>query len=107
MNAPSTPQLEGDAEICRREFERKIVELQQARMLSAVIVENVKLADGVPTPIAHGLGRPAIAFLSPVRGAVSNGRIDDVRNGTVDRRKYVNLTASGYGATVYVDVVLL
>jgi hypothetical protein len=73
------------------------------------VVAGVELADGVVTPIAHKLGRaPAWMGISLVRGAASTGRIDDTsREGGNDRSKFAVLTATGWGATITVDLLVL
>jgi hypothetical protein len=109
LTAPSTPQLDDeDAEICRREFERKIIELQGLPFASARVIASVTLADGVATAVPHGLGRVASFVSASVpRNAAGAGYIVEVRDGSVDRTKYLNLKASGYGATITVDLVVL
>lgn len=65
------------------------------------LIEDITLQDGVPTAIAHGLGRPARWMKeSCVRGGTANGRIEEVRDGSVDRSKYVNLRAVGFGGPI-------
>jgi hypothetical protein len=108
LSAPSTPQLaDQDAEVVRREHEKKLIELQNQPLVHGKPIENVKLLDGVATAIPHGFGRPVLHFHSAVRGALANGRIDDVRDGTVDRTKYIHLKATGYGATIYIDLLVV
>lgn len=87
-----------------RDVSEAIGELQQAPIIAGRPIANVKLVDGFATPVPHGMGRPVMWFHSGIRGAVSNGRIDDLRDGNVDRSKYISLRATGYGATIYVDV---
>jgi hypothetical protein len=97
--------LQGDADRVRRNHAEAIGELQGRPLVGANIVGDVSLADGVATSVAHGLGRPArFVVASAPRGAVTSGRIEEVR-GTHDRAKYVVLKASGWGATIVVDVV--
>lgn len=92
------------AEEVRRNHERCIRELQQAPAAAAVLVEGVSLQSGVATSIPHTLGRaPRMITVSPVRGAAASGRIEETRNG-VDRSKAIILTATGFGATITVDV---
>jgi hypothetical protein len=97
---------DGDADRVRRSHAEAIGELQGRPMAAANIVEGVSLADGVATSIPHGLGRPA-KFVTPSapRGPSTSGRIEEIR-GTHDRNKYVVLKASGYGATITVDVLV-
>jgi hypothetical protein len=91
----------------RQEHADAITELQRAPLAEAHVVENVRLADGVPTPVAHWLGRlPIYVRESCPRGASSTGRVDEIRTGSHDRSKYVVLQASGWGATIVVDVMV-
>lgn len=95
-------------ETVRRNQNEAIGELQKLPFANSRIIANVILADGVETPIAHQLGRlPLFVFPSIPRGALSAGRIDEIRNGTVDRSKLLKLKASGYGAIITVDLVVL
>jgi hypothetical protein len=88
----------------RRNLHDAIGELQRLRSSVARIIPNVSLADGIATPIAHGLGRAAFVTHSPPRGASATGRIEEVRDGTHDRTKYVVLMAIGYTSTITVDL---
>jgi hypothetical protein len=46
--------------------------------------------------------------VSAVRGASTTGRIDDTsRTGGNDRAKFAVLTATGWGATITVDLLVL
>lgn len=104
LSPPSGPQLPGDYELVRREHARKIIELQQLPSTATRILNDRELASGVTTLIPHGLGRaPKIVLVSPPRGASSTGRIEEVRT-AVDRTKYIALVATGWGATITVDV---
>jgi hypothetical protein len=86
-----------------------IRELQIAPAAGARLIAGIDLADGVATPIAHGLGRaPVFVRESCVRGAATTGRVDDVsRTAGYDRSKFIVLTANGWGATVTVDVLVM
>jgi hypothetical protein len=98
--------LEGDAERVRRNHAEAIAELQASPLWRVRIVE-VTLADGVETTVAHGLGRaPRMLWISPPRGATSTGRIDEIRGGT-RRADVVVLKATGWGATITVDVAVI
>jgi len=101
-----TKALDGDAEVIRRNHHDAIAELQAAPFSVARIIRDVTLADGVATPIAHGLGRRVMAFVSPVRNAVSNGRLEEMRDGSHKPEQYVVLKATGFGAVVSVDLVV-
>lgn len=103
LAAPSTPRLEGSAEVVRREHERAIRELQALPTADVAIISDISLVDGVETPVAHRLGRlPRMLSVSPPRGASSTGRIEEVRTG--DRTQVVTLKATGWGATITVDI---
>jgi hypothetical protein len=92
----------------RRNFVEAIAELQRLPFSLARVLMDRRLADGVVTPIAHGLGRvPLLVLTSPVRGAASSGRLEEVRDGSFDRTKYIALKATGYGNAVSLDVVVL
>lgn len=109
MKNPETPALpDGDAERARKQHVICIRELQEAPFVKAQVVENQKLADGVSTTIAHKLGRvPKWVCPSAPRGATTAGVIIDMsRESGIDRTKYVALKATGYGATITIDVAV-
>ncbi len=91
-----------DLERIRRNLVDVARELQGQRTVR--IIADVELADGVPTPVAHRLGRRAFVFPSPVRGASTSGRIEEIRDGSHDPNQYVVLEANGFGATVTIDL---
>ena len=96
-----------EVELVRLSHATSIAELQSAPFAGGVILPNVVLVDSTPTTIAHGLGRlPSYVSPSPPRGGSSNGSIQEIRDGTQDRTKVVVLEATGWGATVTVDVVV-
>lgn len=108
LSAPHTPELDDEkAELVRIEHERKIVELQQLPGTSLGVIRDVTLADGVATPIPHRLGRRVSATNTPPRGALSTGRIEEVRDGSHDPKQYVVLKATGWGASITIDVWVL
>lgn len=95
------------AERVRLSHAEAIREQQQTPFAGAKIIKDRALADGVVSSIAHGLGRtPQFVSVSCVRGPVTSGTVEEIRTG-VDRTQYVALKASGYGATVTVDVAVL
>lgn len=99
---------EPTAERVRQEHAAAILELQRLLAVGLRVVRNVELEDGIETPIAHGLGRaPTWCAPSAPRGPSTSGRIEEVRSGDYDRAKVVVLKASGYGATVTVDLAVL
>ncbi len=107
MIDPQTPKLDDPAtESARRRLVDCVREIQNRPILGANVV-TVELVDSVPTPVVHGLGRtPKMAFVSPPRGAVSTGRIDEIRSSSNNRTQTLVLTATGYGATITVDVTV-
>lgn len=96
-----------DAERVRRSHEEKIRELQTSPAIGLRVIPDVRLPDSVATTIAHGLGRiPQWVRESCPRGATSSGRVEEVRDGSADRRHFVILKATGWGATITVDVAV-
>jgi hypothetical protein len=91
----------------RRNHHDVLAEIQGGAFTRARIIRDVTLADGIATPVAHGLGVAAFAILSPPRGPIAAGWIEEVRDGGHDRTKYVVLKANSYGATVTVDLVVV
>lgn len=90
-----------------RDHAAKINELAKQPFVMAKVIADVDLADGIETVVAHGLGRvPTYVRPSCPRDALAAGWINEVRNPSspVDRSKYVVLKASGYAATITVDV---
>lgn len=91
----------------RQDHATAITEIQSLPLVNARVIAGVTLADGVETPVAHGLGRPAqwVRESCP-RGAVSTGRVEEIRTGSYDRHKYCVLKATGWGATITADVLV-
>lgn len=97
-----------DLEHIVRNLREVVRELQLLPFASAKVAKvAVVLADGVPTPIPHGLGRRAFVWHSPPRGASTTGRIEEVRDSSHDSNKFVVLKATGWGASITVDVCVL
>jgi len=95
------------AERARREHDEQLRALQKRPGVLLEVLPNIELADGAAVYVKHGLGRaPRWAAPSIVRGAVATGRIDELREG-VDRTKYIVLQASGFGATITIDLAVL
>ena len=97
---------DSNAEQVRRSHADAIRELQRP---ANRIVRGVSLANGVATPVAHGLGRaPSMVTTSAPRGAVTAGLVGDLGStftgGTIDRAQIIMLKAIGFGATITVDV---
>ena len=96
-----------DAEAVRQSHHEAIRELQSLPAASMRVIGSVALVDATLTLVPHGLGRaPYWCGASVVRSPASSGRIEEIRDG-VDRTRYVGLKASGYGATITVDVAVL
>lgn len=90
------------AEEVRRNHHDAIGELQL--LADRDVVSGVSLANGTATRVPHRLGRaPDIVTISVPRGATAAGYIVETRTG-IDTSKAIMLTASGYGATITVDV---
>lgn len=85
-------------------LDERIKQIVGVAMLGGYIKRDVELADATDVPIAHELGRPASVFLSPPRNPSSSGRIEEVRSDSFDLSKYTVIRATGYGATITVDV---
>lgn len=98
---------EDTAERVRRSHAAAIEELQKTPLAAARVIKNIELEDGVVTPIAHKLSRACIVITSPPRNASTTGRIDEIRSADYDRSKYTVLQASGFGATITVDLLVL
>lgn len=110
LGPPVTPVLSDEAaEQVRREHDRAIRELQRLPLADAVVINDVSLASGVDTPVSHKLGRkPRMVYVSPPRGPSSTGRIEEMRTGlgALQRDQVVVLKATGWGATIAVDVMV-
>lgn len=89
----------------RRDHAEAIRELQR---FLPIIVKNVVLEDSTSTHVAHGLGQVPRAITTSVpRGAIATaGRIGETTDASLDRSKTVVLTATGWGATITVDVMV-
>jgi hypothetical protein len=105
VKAPLSIKLtDDDAEQVRRSHHDAIAELQKQPAVALKAIAGVELPDGVTVQVAHGLGRaPVFVRESIPRGAVTAGLLVEVRTG-VDRTKYVALVATGWGATITVDL---
>jgi hypothetical protein len=96
---------DADTDRALRNIREVISDMKIARSLVKEL-RGVVLADGVETPVRHGVGRAVRVFVSPTRGASSTGRIDEIRERQYPREDVVVLKASGYGATVTVDLLV-
>lgn len=109
LSAPITPRLaDVDVERMRREHDLKIVELQGLPASSMLVISGVTLANGVTTPVNHGLGRvPVWIRESTIRGATTAGYLIEIRDTHADRTHTVQLQANGYGATITIDLAVM
>jgi hypothetical protein len=70
-----------------------------------VVIRGVELEDGVEKVVAHGLGYAySHVSVSPVRGASTSGRVEEVEATAAQRKDRLTLVANGFGATVTVDL---
>lgn len=97
ITAATTPD---DLERVRRDMVEAIRELQLSPLAGGKKIAGVLLADGIATPIPHGLGRRVHVFVSP-SGAVT---IDEV-DGTQNPATFVVLQATG--GDVVVDLIVV
>ncbi len=92
------------SERVRRAHATQIAELQKTPAAGALVVSDVELEDGVATQVAHGLDHvPLWVGPSAVRGATSTGRIVQ----SASDSKFVTITATGHGATVTIDLLVM
>lgn len=108
LRPPASPRLD-DAKVDKaiREHEQAFAALMNLPAASLRVIKDVVMADGPIVHVPHGLGRaPLFVAVSPVRGAASSGRIEEVRDG-IDRTRYVVLQAIGFTANVTIDVMVL
>ena len=103
-----TPKLTDErAERARREHDEAIRELQASPLFPARIVRDVSMPDATNVIMQHGFGRPVVAIVGAPRGASTSGRIEEIRATGYDRSKVIVLKATGWGATITADVVLV
>lgn len=104
----ATKLKDGDTDRVCRVLREAVGELQKLPAVAAQIIKDVALVNAVVTLVPHGLGRrPLITLVSPPRGPSTAGVIEEIIErsaGNPDRTRFVALKASGYGATVTVDV---
>lgn len=103
----STKLADPDVERAVRNLRDAVRDLQRGTFAGALVIPDVALEDGVAKLVSHGLlRRPRAVIVSVPRGAASAGYIVESRDG-VNRTQQLKLTASGYGATITVDLVVL
>lgn len=98
-----------DVERVTRNHAEILAALLRAPAGAMRIIAAVELTDGTETPVAHGLGRaPAIVIPGAPKGSgLTGGTIHEVPNSSVDRREIIILRATGYGATITVDLAVM
>jgi hypothetical protein len=90
-----------------RDHRRAWTDLLALVAIGARVIHGIELADGVDTPVAHELGRaPLYVRESCPRGATSTGRVVEVSSADFNRAEHVVLRATGWGATITVDVLV-
>ena len=99
--------LDPTLERVRKNLVDAVRELQGVPVSQGVLLRDVELEDGVETPVAHGIGRRAVVLTSPPRGPSSSGRLEELRSSEYDPTRYALLKASGFGATVTVDIAVV
>lgn len=88
-----------------RSISEAVKELQALPAVATQIINDVELPDSVIKLVPHRLGRrPRITLISPPRGPVAIGIIEERTAENPDRTKYLALKASGMGAAVIVDI---
>ena len=98
------PVKDPDTERALDEIRRSTIELCHDPRINARTME-VTLPDAQLVPVKHGLGRKFENYsLSAPMGALATGRI--VESAPDAERATINLTATGYGATVTVRVTV-
>lgn len=93
-----------------RDHARRIGALQNLPAAGLKVITGVSLADGVETLVLHRLGvAPSAVLVSAPRGSIaSTGHVEERRTSTtLDRKNYVALYATGWGATITVDLVVM
>ena len=93
-----------DADRVVRNLDRRIRELVDTPIVNGTSILDIELPDGEEVAIAHGLNRRATALVSQPQDATTTGRIIEVRSSSYDQKRYVVLKATGFGATVTVDI---
>lgn len=106
---PTTLRLADEQlERAHRDTTQRIVDLQGMPSAGLEVVSSVTLKNNSTTAVAHPLGRfPSFVSIGVPRGATSAGYFTEVRDGSVDRKRYLNIKAAGFGADVVVDIVVL
>lgn len=110
LRPPIQPRIVNDPESDRvlRDHARCITDLQKLIAAGARVIADVVFADATDTPITHKLGRePLVVIPGAPRGTgLTGGAIYEVLT-TQDRRDIIVLRATGYGASVTADVLVL
>jgi hypothetical protein len=84
-------------------LDERIRQLTTKPALEAQAIFGIELEDGIVMDVAHGVGRTPVVLLSPPTNAVTTGRIEELTGS----RGVVKLRATGYGATITVNVWLV
>lgn len=103
---PISPRVDDpDVDRVLRDLERRLRAIESAPIVQGNFIKGVELANNTEVNVSHKLGRtPNGVLVTPVQGASTSGRIIEQRGTSVDRSRFVQLLAVGFGATVTVDV---
>lgn len=110
------PLADPAAERARRSLANGIRELQRLPA-AAIVVKPTEIPDGAygTVLIAHGLGRPPLwvgvsvptAPTALLAGTIVDPGSVDFAGNPIDRSKVVMLAATGWGRSIFVDVLFL
>ncbi len=114
LRVPAGPQLADAAtERAMRDVRQSVAGVLDLPAASMRFVRGVRLADGIATPVPHGLGRiPQFVSASCARAVdtattLTGGAVNEVVSDTAnDRTRAVVLMATGYGAAIDVDLAV-
>jgi hypothetical protein len=100
------------AERVRRSHAEAITEIQDLPATSIRCIPNVELPNAVGVQVPHRTGKKVRCWTSPPRGGGAGGGIFDFGATTPagrpnDQTQFVCLFATGFGATVVVDVFVM
>lgn len=108
--------VDPDAEVVRRSTAEAITELQTLPIAGAIFIPDVVLPDATDVRVSHKLGRaPRFVSESTVRevtaiasaGIIVDLGTEDTAGRPINRANQIVLRASGYGATIVVNVMVV
>jgi hypothetical protein len=103
MIPPVTLKLDDDkAERARQNHDARIGELQKSPLAGPVVV-SVTIGNGATVTVPHRLQRrPVVVIQSIIRGGSTPGLVREISRDD----KFVTLSASGFGASISLDLVV-